>query len=104
MNTTYAASDAWWETMPIMQTSGVRIIFGASRKLARISALKRPTRSATPAPNITSSTSPNGAKPVSVRGISVRSRAMLASEKSEVAVKVSMPFSSTPPSGAASPG
>lgn len=86
MNTTYAASDAWCDVMPMMQTSGVRITRGASRRLARISALKSPTRSATPAPNITSSTSPSGANPVSVRGISVKSRAILPSENSDTAV------------------
>ncbi len=66
--------------MPITATMGVSSPLDAFLREMRISAENILDRSATAAPIMIVSTSPSGAKLAKVRGISVNSRAILASE------------------------
>ena len=68
---------------------GVSSALGARDTLARMAAENRPVRSATPAPSITVSTKPSGAKLVRVRGMSTNRRRRFSEVARLTAVRVS---------------
>ena len=70
ISTTKPLSAAWLLSRPSRMMTGASRRLGVWRTRPRMAALSRPTRSATPAPSMTSRTMPSGGKLVRVLGIS----------------------------------